>query len=364
MKSSGSFVAAALTAAMLVLAGCGSAPELIPAEQPLPKETIDLIGKKGMQPGTPIYVRVFKEESELEVWKAREDGRFYHFKTYPICNWSGEIGPKIKKGDKQAPEGFYAVGPKQMKPDSSFHVAFNLGFPNAYDRAHDRTGEFLMIHGKCKSAGCYAMTDALAEEIYALAREAFRNGQTAFAVHAFPFRMTDDKLARFKGHKHVAFWKMIKPAYDFFETYRVPPTVAVCERKYVIGVALPATGRIDPDGQCPRLQKQELTPFVPNLLDQQIAAQKGTIVPGQKAREETALAWSDGEAPAPKPIAAPAATPIAPVAATPTTGSIANPPPASLPGAAHLTAEPAPVKRRPPTKKPPEVPTSLGLNAP
>ena len=364
MKSSGSFIAAALTAAMLVLAGCGSAPELIPAEQPLPKETIDLIGKKGMQPGTPIYVRIFKEESELEVWKAREDGRFYHFKTYPICNWSGEIGPKIKKGDKQAPEGFYAVGPKQMKPDSSFHVAFNLGFPNAYDRAHDRTGEFLMIHGKCKSAGCYAMTDALAEEIYALAREAFRNGQTAFAVHAFPFRMTNDKLARFKDHKHIAFWKMIKPAYDYFETYRVPPTVAVCERKYVIGVALPATGRIDPEGQCPRLQKQELTPFVPNLLDQQIAAQKGTIVPGQKAREETALAWSDGEAPLPKPVAAPAAAPVPPAVASPTTGSIANPPPASLPGAAHLTAEPAPIKRKTHAKKPVEVPASLGLNAP
>jgi murein L,D-transpeptidase YafK len=344
-----------LAAAALMLAGCGSAPELLPAEQPLPKETLDLIGKKGMQPGMPIFVRIFKEESELEVWKAREDGRFYHFKTYPICNWSGELGPKVKMGDKQAPEGFYAVGPKQMKPDSKYHVAFNLGFPNAYDRANDRTGEYLMIHGKCKSAGCYAMTDALAEEIYALARDAFRNGQTAFEVHAFPFRMTDEKLARFKGQKNYAFWAMIKPGYDFFEAYRVPPTIAVCERKYVVGVTLPATGRVDPDGACPRFQKQELTPFVPNQLDQQIANQKGSIVPGAKARESTALAWSDGEAPATKPATA------APAAAT---GSISEPPPAQLPAAAHLVAEPVPVTRKTPAKKPVEVPTSLGLNAP
>lgn len=347
---------AVLAAAAIALAGCGSAPELIPAEQPLPKETLELIGKKGMQPGMPIFVRIFKEESELEVWKAREDGRFYHFKTYPICNWSGEIGPKLKKGDKQAPEGFYAVGPKQMKPDSSYHVAFNLGFPNAYDRSHDRTGEYLMIHGKCKSAGCYAMTDALAEEIYALARDAFRNGQTAFEVHAFPFRMTDEKLARFKGHKNYPFWAMIKPGYDFFETYRVPPSIAVCERKYVVGVALPATSRLDPQGACPRFPKQELTPFVPNQLDQQIANQKGSIVPGSKAREATALAWSDGETPSTvKPATAPAGA---------ATGSIANPSPAAIPAASHLAAEPVPVARRKPAKKPYEVPASLGLNAP
>jgi len=150
----------------------------------------------------------------------------------------------------------------------------------------------------------------------------------------------------------------------------VPPTVAVCERKYVIGVTLPATGRIDPEGQCPRFQKQDLTPFVPNLLDQQIAAQKGTIVPGQKAREETALAWSDGEAPAPKSVVAPpapapaAAAPATSTTSTSSTGSIQDPPPASLPGAAFLTAEPRPVKRKTPAKKPVEVPTSLGLNAP
>jgi murein L,D-transpeptidase YafK len=313
-------ISALLAAAALLLAGCGSAPELTPAEQPLPKETLDLIGKKGMQPGRPIFVRIFKEESELEIWKARDDGRFYHFKTYPICNWSGEIGPKLKKGDKQAPEGFYTVTPRQMKPDSSFHVAFNLGFPNAYDRANNRTGEYLMVHGKCKSAGCYAMTDALAEEIYALAREAFRGGQSSFEVHAFPFRMTEDKLARFKKHKWYSFWATLKQGYDYFETYRVPPTVAVCERRYVVNVSTPASGRIDPAGQCPRFQRPLLEPFSPNLIDQQIADQR-IVVPGPKSREATALAWSDGQPPVAVPqggatgsIATPA--PFAPAASS------------------------------------------------
>jgi murein L,D-transpeptidase YafK len=187
--------------AALLLAACSNAPVIPPAaETPLSKQTMMLLGRKGMDPQAPIFVRIFKEESELEVWKARADGRYYHFRTYPICNWSGELGPKLAEGDKQAQEGFYAITKPQMNPNSSFHVAFNLGFPNSYDRVHGRTGNFLMVHGNCKSAGCYAMTDALMEEIYALAREAFAGGQEAFHVHAFPFHMTDAKMAEHKRH--------------------------------------------------------------------------------------------------------------------------------------------------------------------
>src|SRR5690349_20429202 len=119
------------------LSACGSLPEIAPAEQPLSQETQMLLGKKGMNPTAPIFVRIFKEESELEVWKARDDGRFYHFKTYPICNWSGNVGPKTALGDKQAPEGFYHVSASQMNPNSSYYLAFNLGYPNAYDRSLD-----------------------------------------------------------------------------------------------------------------------------------------------------------------------------------------------------------------------------------
>lgn len=265
--------------------GCSNAPvELTAAEQPLAKETMMLLGKKGMQTSAPIFVRIFKEESELEVWKAREDGRFYHFKTYPICNWSGGLGPKTQQGDKQAPEGFYTITPAQMKPDSQFHVAFNIGYPNAYDRANNRTGEALMVHGKCKSAGCYAMTDALVEEIYALAREAFRGGQPSFQVHAFPFRMTPEKLDRFKKHKWYAFWSTMKQGYDAFEVSRVPPGVAVCERRYMVNVALPANGRIDPEGRCPSFQRPALEPFVPLPNGEKIAEER-VIETGPKTRD-------------------------------------------------------------------------------
>ncbi|MDX2308613.1 MAG: murein L,D-transpeptidase family protein [Hyphomicrobium sp.] len=311
-------------AAGLALAGCGSVPDLTPAEQPLPKETLDLIGKKGMQPGAPIFVRIFKEESELEVWKARDDGRYYHFKTYPICNWSGELGPKLAKGDKQAPEGFYSIKPQQMKPDSSFHVAFNLGFPNAYDRAHNRTGEFLMVHGKCTSAGCYAMTDALAEEIYALAREAFRGGQQHFEVHAFPFRMTNEKLDRFRKHKWHKFWSRLKDGYDYFETYRVPPNVAVCERQYHVNVAWPESRKLDADGVCPAFQRPQIEPFVPKAEMQQIADQRITV-PGPKSRDAQAVATAAENVVVEDSVAASEASAWTFIASQPNSGSSAAP---------------------------------------
>lgn len=272
------------------LAACSSAPGLLPpSEQPLTAETVSLLGKKGMQPGAPIFVRIFKEESELEVWKMRDDGRFYHFKTYPICNWSGELGPKLREGDKQAPEGFYTIAQNQLNPNSKFYLAFNLGYPNAFDRSHGRTGQALMVHGKCKSAGCYAMTDALAEEIYALARDAFRSGQQNFEVHAFPFRMTDEKLNRFKSHQWYAFWKTLKEGYDFFEANRIPPSVAVCERRYVVNAVLSEPQRIDPEGRCPRFLKPSLQPFSPRPSEWQLASERLTV-PGPKTRDATEVA--------------------------------------------------------------------------
>jgi hypothetical protein len=155
----------------LALGACSSAPVIpAPSEVPLGKDTLELLAKKGMQPGSPVFVRIFKEESELEIWKQRDDGRFYHFKTYPICNWSGELGPKVVHGDKQAPEGFYNITPVLMNPNSKYYLSFNVGYPNSFDKALGRTGDSVMVHGKCRSAGCYAMTDALVEEIYGVTR--------------------------------------------------------------------------------------------------------------------------------------------------------------------------------------------------
>lgn len=279
----------------VLLSACSSATGLIPpSEQPLTAETVSLLGKKGMNTAAPIFVRIFKEESELEVWKMRDDGRFYHFKTYPICNWSGDLGPKQVQGDKQAPEGFYTISQTQMNPNSKFYLAFNLGYPNAYDRSLGRTGEALMVHGKCKSAGCYAMTDALAEEIYGLARDALRSGQTSFQVHAFPFRMTQEKLDRFKGHKWYAFWKTLKQGYDSFEINRIPPSIAVCEKRYIVDAVAMTDQPIDPAGRCPRFEKPTLQPFAPRPAEWQLASERLTM-PGPKTRNAAEVAQTTAQ---------------------------------------------------------------------
>ena len=269
-------------ALVCALASCAKI-EIAPHLRPLSKETMMLLGKRGMDAQAPVFIRVFKEESELELWKLRDDGRFYHFKTYPICNWSGEIGPKLKQGDRQAPEGFYTVTREQMNPDSKYHLAMNLGYPNTFDRVHGRTGEFLMIHGKCKSAGCYAMTDALIEEIYAIARESFLGGHDTFQVPAFPFRMTPQNMARYASHEAYPFWKTLKEGYEYFELTRQLPAVAVCNRRYVVNVALRSgdPSRLDPEAACPAFLRPKPDPFKPRP-GEQLAEQ--IIVPGPKTR--------------------------------------------------------------------------------
>src|SRR5262245_47985880 len=273
------------------LGGCMTVELVGPHLQPLSRDTLMLLGKKGMDPQAPIFIRIFKEESELEVWKLKSDGRFYHFKTYPICNWSGELGPKLKEGDRQAPEGFYSVSREQMNPDSKHHLAMNLGYPNAYDKAHGRTGEFLMIHGKCKSAGCYAMTDALMEEIYAIARDSFLGGSDAFEVHAFPFRMTEANMARQVKHAAYPFWVTLKEAYDYFELTRQLPAVAVCDRHYVVNVAMQGDlKQLNPTAACPRFRRPKPEPFRANGNDDAVAG------PGQPRPPSggEAQAWRSG----------------------------------------------------------------------
>ena len=104
-----------------------------------------------------------------------------------------------------------------MNPNSNYYLAINIGFPNAYDKANNRRGAFLMIHGDCSSRGCYAMTDEQIGEIYSLAREAFLGGQKEFQIQAYPFRMTPANLARHRNNPNMPFWKMIKEGNDHFE---------------------------------------------------------------------------------------------------------------------------------------------------
>ncbi|MDC7681879.1 murein L,D-transpeptidase [Asticcacaulis sp. BYS171W] len=172
--------------------------------------------RAGLTVGSPILIRIFKESDELELW-VKSGATYKLYKTFKICAWSGKLGPKQKEGDGQAPEGFYTVARPQMKPDSQYHLAFNLGFPNAYDRANGYTGSFLMVHGNCASIGCYAMTDRGIEEIWLLADESLKGGQAAFQVHSFPFRMTDANMQRHARSEWIDFWRTLKVGYDVFE---------------------------------------------------------------------------------------------------------------------------------------------------
>ncbi len=204
---------------------------------PIPPATMSLMASKGMSKSDPIVIRAYKKESELDVWKRGGDGRFALLKTYPICRWSGQLGPKIREGDRQAPEGFYTITPAHMNPNSSFYLSFDTGYPNAFDRAHGRTGSHLMVHGSCSSRGCYAMTDEIIAEVFAIARESFAGGQRNFQFQAYPFRMTAENLARHRADPHIDFWRNLKEGSDYFEVMREEPKVAVCNRRYVFGGA-------------------------------------------------------------------------------------------------------------------------------
>jgi murein L,D-transpeptidase YafK len=249
-----SLLASAAILAAVALAGCDTdsiGTPTLRSLQPLSPQMISAIEQRQMSKESPILVRIFKEESELEVWKEDQSGRMALLKTYPICRWSGDLGPKIREGDRQAPEGFYTITPSLMNPNSSYYLSINMGYPNAYDRSNNRTGAFLMIHGDCSSRGCYAMTDEQIAEIYALARESFFGGQSSFQIQAFPFRMTPQNMARHRNSPHLAFWKMLKTGYDHFEVTRQEPKVDVCDRRYVFNTE--STGRYSSTAACPAM---------------------------------------------------------------------------------------------------------------
>ncbi|MCT4475384.1 MULTISPECIES: murein L,D-transpeptidase family protein [Bosea] len=208
---------------------------------PIPPTTLSLMAEKGVSASDPILMRSYKKESEVEIWKRKPDGQYTLLKTYPMCRWSGQLGPKIREGDRQAPEGFYDVTPGAMNPNSSLFLSFNLGYPNAYDRSHGRTGSHLMVHGTCSSRGCFAMTDEAIAEVYAVAREAFAGGQRTFQFQSYPFRMTAENLAKHRSDPHIAFWKNLKEGSDRFEVAKREPVWTVVGGRYAFNEADRAT---------------------------------------------------------------------------------------------------------------------------
>jgi murein L,D-transpeptidase YafK len=242
-----------------LLAGCNSDEISLAnnakANQPVPAKLVAEMAAKDMDLQSPILIRLFKQEAELEVWKQDRSGHFAILKTYPICRWSGDLGPKVREGDRQAPEGFYAISPGQMNPQSAYYLSFNTGYPNAYDRSLGHTGSELMVHGDCSSRGCYAMTDEQIAEIYSLGRESFFGGQKSFQFQAYPFKMTPVNLAKHRNNPNMPFWKMIKEGYDHFEVTRQEPKVDFCEKKYVFDAVKAPDAKRDPafdaSAKCP-----------------------------------------------------------------------------------------------------------------
>lgn len=183
--------------------------------------------------GAPVYIQIFKQERQLELY-TRDGNDYKLLKTFPICQYSGGLGPKQTQGDNKSPEGFYSVGIGQLNPNSHYYKALNIGYPNEYDQSHGYDGKYLMIHGDCVSIGCYAMTDRGIDEIYLYVESALRNGQGLVYVNIFPFRMTDKNMALHRNSSYMYFWQQLQPGYQYFVEHHRPPFVMVNAGRYIV----------------------------------------------------------------------------------------------------------------------------------
>ena len=245
-------------AACALMAGCDDSyldQSSARSQQPISSATLAEMEKLDTTPSSPTVIRTYKKEAELEIWKMRSNGEYALLKTYPMCRWSGQLGPKKREGDMQVPEGFYSIAPGQMNPNSHYYLAFNVGYPNAYDRAYGRTGGNVMVHGVCSSAGCFSMTDEQVADIYAIARDSFAGGQREIQLQSYPFHMTAENMAKFRLDPNIDFWKNLKNGSDHFEVTKNEPSVLVCGKHYVFD----ATTKDELSGSepCPALKRDE-----------------------------------------------------------------------------------------------------------
>jgi murein L,D-transpeptidase YafK len=251
------------------LAGCEE-ESLAPnarASASISPATLAVMAEKGTSQNTPVLIRTYKKESELEIWKMKSDGRYALLKTYPMCRWSGQLGPKTREGDRQVPEGFYSITPSSMNPHSAYYLSFNVGYPNAYDRALGHDGGSIMVHGICSSRGCFSMTDPQIGEIYAIAREGFAGGQRAIQMQSYPFHMNAENLAKYRLDPNIAFWKQLKEGADNFEISKQEVLVGVCGKHYVFNATSADGSYFDPAGPCPALRRD------PGVVSEVVAKQ-------------------------------------------------------------------------------------------
>lgn len=254
----------------------------------IPSKLQSSMRDRRMNAADPVLIRIFKQESELEVWKRNESGHYALLKTYPMCRWSGRLGPKKKEGDRQAPEGIYEVTPARLNPKSQFLLSFDLGYPNKLEAAKGYTGTALMVHGACSSSGCFAISDEYVAEVYALVRDALRAGQSSVQVQSLPFRMTPENLAKHKNDPSYDFWLDLKEATTRFEMLRQPPQFQFCEGRYRFGTAINDAKVTDPLGVCPIFEP------LPEVVAAKLTADLAKVGQLEYAAPRYALGYADG----------------------------------------------------------------------
>lgn len=277
----------------VALSGCVSDMALDDLSSNAPQISSKMLtemSKKGMKAESPVLVRIFKQESELEIWKIDRTGRYALLKTYPMCRWSGKLGPKMKDGDRQAPEGFYHVSAGMLNPKSQYYVSFNLGYPNRLESALGYTGDALMVHGACSSSGCYALTDQGVGEIYAVVAKALSSGQAHFQVQAYPFRMSAENMVLHREDENMPFWQTLKEGYDTFEITRQQPKVSVCGRRYMFNTEFEGGEPRDPLGACPAVA----TPPDAQLVARLAAEKQKVVAAMADSGGSTVSAYVDG----------------------------------------------------------------------
>lgn len=278
--------------ALTGLSGCNDALQESRSTQALSSQMMALMQEKGVAPQSPMLIRAYKKESEFEVWKMRPDGTYALLKSFPICRWSGQLGPKTHEGDRQSPEGFYTITPAMMNPNSAYYLSFNIGYPNAYDRAHGATGGSVMVHGVCSSAGCFSMTDAQIGEIFALARESFAGGQRAIQMQSYPFHLNAQNLAKYRLDPNMPFWRQLEKGNAHFEATKHDVAVGVCGGHYVFDQKSANGQPLEADAACPPLKANPEIEAKAEQVEKAYAAAEAELV--AKGVRPVRLVYQDG----------------------------------------------------------------------
>jgi murein L,D-transpeptidase YafK len=179
-----------------------------------------------------IYLCVFKTEKIIELWAKNScDSVFIPVKKFPICELSGNVGPKRRSHDLQVPEGFYHIS--DLNPYSKYFLSMEINYPNASDSirgVHGHLGNEIFIHGDCISSGCLAMTDERIKELFIYCIEAYNNGQDKIGITIFPAQLDSANYSRLqsrysKDKDKISLWADLKKSYDLFNQTKIQPTV-------------------------------------------------------------------------------------------------------------------------------------------